>query len=1202
MWESGRVGVLVRLFAYPNGILPFLFWLLPLSLLSFSTVFAQELPAIDSGVVTDSVRVEAGEVIELSPFIVSGSETIELDGRTLLPAEYVLDYRFGLLSLVDSVAAGLIVVRYITLPFSFEDVYQLREMLELGAVADTSRVIEELEAQAAREVRAVRDPFGDSKVQRSGSITRGIVAGNNRDVTVESGLRMQLAGEIVDGVEIQAVLTDENTPIQPEGTTQRLNEFDRVFIQIQSRRGTVQLGDFDINYQKAEFAQFSRKLQGIHVFSDLPSVHGNQPALSIDVAGATSRGIFRTQEIEPVDGIQGPYRLEGENGEQFLIIVAGSEVVYLDGVPMVRGETNDYVIDYATGEITFTPNRIITSDRRISVEFQYTTNQFSRTLTSSSVTANLWPGANGNPRSSFGVNFIREADGDLFNEEFGFTPADSLQIISAGDGLAQRSGAEPVLYDPEAPYVHYVQQLVPSTEIDNDTIYVAVDARPPDSVQVYRVRFTRLGARQGSYVRLGRGVNGILYEYRGPGQGEYEPVRVLPKPANHNVLDFHGRIEPIRNVELFGEWGRSFNDQNRLSTLDSSNDIDYAYKSGLRIKPVPISFGFEERGHVEDEVFRRRIGANFESFNRIRPVEFGRRWNLNARAVSATSGVLQGGDEEIDEASAAVYLNTKSFIRGEAGRLDLGGLFTGKRTSAELGIEERVAYYLESIQSEDATLSEDGSWFRQRGSVSHPLLGGRLVPRFEFELERREQRAAGTDSLTLSSLAFEEYRPGISWLAEKLEAGFQMEYRDEDDLAEGQLQNASHAWTYQTQFNYRPGNVFNTEGSVGYRVRRFSEYFRTNLRREDAESMLLRWNSQWRPFSRSIELTTRYEASTERTPTLQEIYIRTGPELGQYVWEDANGDGAIQIDEFLPERTPNEGAYVKTFIPSDSLSSIINVRALVRLQLEPARVWGKDAGGLKRILRQVSSRTTFEVQEKSREDDIARIYLLNLDEYRSSLNTLNGRLRISQDLLFFRSIPNIGLDVRFNQLRSLSELAAGEETRFLNVWSVEGRYAPSRKWGLQLRAETELNRLGSETFASRRYDIDGIRLGPELSFSPSNVLSFTGAAEWARKNDNEGDRSASVLKVPFETRFRKIRKAQITGRFEVAFVDLTGEAFGLSLFELTDGRGAGTSYLWGLGGDYTLNQFLRLSFSYDGRAPAEAPVVHTLRVQMSALF
>ena len=74
-------------------------------------------------------------------------------------------------------------------------------------------------------------------------------------------------------------------------------------------------------------------------------------------------------------------------------------------------------------------------------------------------------------------------------------------------------------------------------------------------MEVFRVRFTRLGTGQGSYVRLGRGVNGLLYEYRGPGQGDYEPVRILPKPANHNVLDFNGRLEPIRGVRVVRRMG-----------------------------------------------------------------------------------------------------------------------------------------------------------------------------------------------------------------------------------------------------------------------------------------------------------------------------------------------------------------------------------------------------------------------------------------------------------------------------------------------------------------------------------------------------------------------------------------------------------------------------------------------------------------------
>ena len=762
-----------------------------LPVLAVDAVFAQTEDTRHRGLVQDSLSLVSGEELRLQPFIVREGFVATLNGNVLPEEAYILDTRFGVFRLTDPAASGLLVVQYRTLPFSFEDAYARRSGITLDEASDSSNVIETLEAQAARAERPVQDPFGNSRVQRSGSITRGIVAGNNRDVTVESGLRMQLAGEIVDGVNIQAVLTDENTPIQPEGTTQRLNEFDRVFIQIDSDRGTVQLGDFDVRYDASEFGRFSRKLQGVHLFTDIPSRNGGDPVLSIDVAGATARGIFRTQEIMPVDGIQGPYRLEGENGEQFLIIVAGSEVVYLDGVQMVRGESNDYVIDYATGEITFTPNRIITSDRRINVEFQYTTNQFSRALTGGAVQANLWPSRTGRARSSFGVTFLREADGDLFNEEFGLTSADSLQIIAAGDGLAQRSGAEQVVFDPEAPYVQYVKEAITVPGGQIDTIFVAVEARPADSVEVFRVRFTRVGSRAGRYVRLGRGVNGILYEYRGEGQGDYEPVRILPKPANRNLLDFNGRLEPVPYVEVFGDWARSFNDQNRLSATDAEDDVDHAYKTGIRIRPIPVDFGFAERGHVEAEGYRRQIGANFSSFDRIRPVEFGRKWNLNTRAVTATGGVAESGDEQIDEASVALYLNPGAFIRGEAGRIDFQETFTGQRSAFEAGYAGYLQYTLESISSDDRVLGEEGQWFRQRGELSWPLAGQRLRPTFGFEQENRRQRVAGTDSLTMASIAFVEYRPGISWTTDKLEAALSMEYRDEEGWAMGQLRDAS---------------------------------------------------------------------------------------------------------------------------------------------------------------------------------------------------------------------------------------------------------------------------------------------------------------------------------------------------------------------------------------------------------------------------
>ena len=1156
------------------------------------------------GLQVDSLVYIPGDTLQLKPFLFEGSENVYVEGQLLADTLYTLDPSTGALVLVDLDQKSDVVVVYRRFPFDFDPLYQLREPITLESITDTSRLVQRFRERTREEQQESIDPFGNSKVQRSGSITRGIVAGNNRDVTLESGLRMQLAGEIIDGVQIQAVLTDENTPIQPEGTTQRLNEFDRVFIEIAAEQGTVQLGDFDLNYQESEFAQFSRKLQGIRAFGTFDATQGpgSQPVVAVDVAGATARGLFRTQEFEALDGVQGPYRLEGAGGEQFIIVVAGSEVVYLDGVQMTRGETNDYVIDYATGEVTFTANRLITSDRRISIEFQYTTNQFSRSLTGASVTTHLFRRQQGPARTSFGVTFLREADGDLFNDDFGLTSSDSLQIILAGDGLAQQSGAQAVLFDPEAPYVHYTLEVVPGANGISDTIFVAIDREPPDSVEVFRVQFTRVGNGQGSYVRLGRQVNGILYEYRGPGEGDYEPVRVLAKPTNHNVIDLQAAIRPIKGVELFGEWARSFNDQNRFSSLDSQDDVDYAYKGGIRLNEIPLDLGFSERGFVDVEAKRRSIGAFFESFNRIRPVEFGRKWNLGARTIAASREEDRAVGEQVDELVAHVFLNPRLYVRGEWGQLDLGELFEANRRSIEFGAYERAAYSLEWIQSDDTIEHEDASWFRQRARISQPLFSNRLTPGIEYEHEEREHRVAGTDSLSRISEAFTEVRPYISWVGEKAELSLQLESRNEQDWALGELRNAASAWTYQGQFELRPGAVFRTDGSVGYRVREFTDYFRENERREDTESLILLWNTQWRPFKRAIDLNTRYEASTERTPTLQEIYIRTGPELGQFVWVDDNEDGIIQIDEFLPEQTPNEGTYVQTFVPSDSLSSIISVRALVRLQLDPSRWWGRDQTGIKKILRQVSSRTTFEVQEKSREQNLAQIYLLSLSRFRDPVNTLNGRLRINQDVSLFRQVPKVGVDLRYSQLRSLSELAAGEEIRFVNTWRTEGRYTPSRRWGFKLKSEWENSRLSSESFSSRNYRIESIRIEPEVVSNISSSFSIVAGSIWARKNDDIGDREAVVWRIPLELRYRKVRRAQLTARSEIAIVNLSGDASGLAAFELTDGRGPGTSYLWGLNADLTINTYLRLTFSYDGRAPADAPTLHTLRMQLSALF
>jgi hypothetical protein len=1027
--------------------------------------------------------------------------------------------------------------------------------------------------------------FGDVDLQRSGSLSRGVTVGSNQDLTLESGLRFDLNGRIAEEVEIIASLTDQSTPIQPDGSTQNLREFDKVYMQLKAPSTMVEMGDVDVSLDESEFARINRRLQGV---SGSYQLNQGQAKAAFSVA----RGQFRIQRFNGQDGVQGPYRLTGGQGEEFIIVLAGTERVYINGERVQRGEQNEYIIDYGLGEVHFTSNQLIRDETRIVIEFEYLNRNYTRTLAAAEVQEDsLLDG-----RLSIGASVIREADNDnLANQAYlGQEEADLLATV--GDQLDQAvvSGADSVGYRPDADFVLYSRV---DTTFDGQTITIFKNI-PGDSTSVYRVQFSDVGEGNGAYQRVGRSVNGLVFEWVGPGQGRYEPFRQLIPPQKRQMVSIRGAYQLTDHWEVFGEWAGSDYDQNRLSSLDDQNNQDLGYWGGIRLTETKT-----ELGTVRAEVSQRYQGRKFSYFERVRDVEFDRKWNITSS---------QETQERITQADAKWSWSPQSSLDISAGIIGRDSL-DGNRQQLKLETSESgwpsISYRLERVESSDRYMDQEGNWIRQQGLSQYlwNTKAGTWIPQFQWEQEHRKQTYLPTDTLTNESIRFYDIGPGLNWRSEneRWQLGAKYSYRQEDRILDEHFRPYSDGWEQRYSFSYDRGSQFQTNNEVAFRTKDYRSAFEERQQRTDSKGVFIRSQTSGEALKGLFYGQVLYDVSTQRRALLQETYIEVGPEIGQYVWEDTNKDGIQQIDEFFPELSPNEGTFVKQYVPSDDLFPIIDLRTRFQHRIIPARLWDvRKSDGIKRFLANTQWSGTIEIRESSTTDALSDVYLLRLNTFRNDSTTLEGRFFWRQELRFFTQIPKWDVRLVTSQSEGLQQRTAGGESSALDRYELYSSYRLNRRLVIEQRSSYNQNQRSSASFDSRNFNIKEWSVEPGIDLMFNRNLQNSVSLAYQNRTDSSSPDGAQVdlWKVTADTRSYLFQKVQLMGRVEWRNVTLQGASSTLGRFELTDGAGEGNQWRWSLQANYRVNTLIRASLNYDGRTIEGRPPIQTLRMVVSAVF
>ena len=211
------------------------------------------------------------------------------------------------------------------------------------------------------------------KLNYSGSKSMIMSLGSGGGLGLDASLFINLDGQVADDVFLEGQLSDQNVPIQPEGNTATLKEVDTKFMRVYGKHYSYVLGNYQMNYGVDGEDRFIGKVIGANG-SYSRGEHGVRGSWSI------SEGQYQSDTLRGVDGKQRGYYLRGRDGRQFITVLAGTERIWRNGSPLKRGV--DYTIDYGEGRVDFLQNLVVTGENLFSAEYQYTEQDFQRSLVS----------------------------------------------------------------------------------------------------------------------------------------------------------------------------------------------------------------------------------------------------------------------------------------------------------------------------------------------------------------------------------------------------------------------------------------------------------------------------------------------------------------------------------------------------------------------------------------------------------------------------------------------------------------------------------------------------------------------------------------------------------------------------------------------------------------------------------------------------
>jgi hypothetical protein len=1079
-------------------------------------------PAWGAG--ADTLRtVQTGERVTLgSGFLVPGSIRVEFNGTPVPPEHYQVNPHLGTIRFrVDVPAGTVVVVHYQRQPFLLSPVYSLRpaEVSRPDSVeVPPERIVPPSQATPATQPNLV---FGGTK-------SVSFSTGTNRGSTLDQSLEATVEGDLTPTIKVRAILSDNNLPVQPEGNTEELQYFDRVFVEVEGPSAKASVGDIAIDERTSTFSPLTRQLRG---FSG--AAWGRRGRV---LAGAAeTKGEFRTSEFRGTTGLQGPYPLLSQARNTREVIIAGTERVFVDGARMERGQNRDYVIDYDAGTITFTPVRLITTDTEIAADYEVTTEQYDR---STVLTGVQDVDVGGGVRAA--LVFGREADDRDRPKNVLLSPADIQVLENAGDDPADAiTGGVSLADSGRGTY-----RAVPADTSAGTPLFYVFDELTGDLT----VTFVEVATGAGDYRRGGFSARGtVYYEFVGAGNGTYLVGRQLPLPEVREVVT--ARVQrPSGDVTFDAEWNLSDYDRNRFSDLDDGDNIGNAgqFRVGLE-RGEAWRVGVSAAGTLLEE--------RFASFDRARPWYYYKDWNLEDVPLS--------GRETTGEVAATLARSGLAHLRYSLARLDRD-TFDGIKHEARVeggNIADRGLMARALVSDTDGVgntrtrrnLTVDGAWGVWK------VVPGMVAAR---ETYRSDVEAAPDSGQAWERIGARLASRGATRITWRLDVE-QRNTRDIDPLDDA-FRDSRRDHTVGGRVAYTSTGSTRLEAQVTHR----NEEDLIGGVTRTADLARLKGATAWDAIGLRVD--ADYEVSQNDAATLQRSVVFVGEGKGDY---NAQGEPVGK----------GKGDFTVVFLPTTESQPVHTVGFNLRTVWKPSARPHDGGGPGNWLLRNVSVDQTLGVREESTYDPAWKIYLMLPSALQRDDTSVFGTTTLRQDWSLLDGYRNISLTYRYlredredNRFEGVRESAfAGEHALRLSR-SLNARLTTTFEAGrrVERRDGTGLP-LGTGSI----YDVEertGLA-GLGVQVVPGTTLDID--LRGTRARDAYSDAAQNTLRLSPRLVMRVTDRINVFGTYELANVIDDGDAVVKPIVFAPEGR----SHRWSLTPNVRISRIISIFATYSGR-------------------